>query len=152
MKKGNRYYTRTLKDGTIKRRVHGADGKILRWEIAEDLDTPSGEYKMIEYSMYFIPTRATAKSTPSSIRNWEVRIRLPYSDDIDEDDIEMYGRNMLADITNENMVDTSEFSFGKMGSDYVEYSKEDGIKWKIIDTTRPQYKYPKEKDWGDYNE
>ena len=61
-KKGNRYYTRTLKDGTIKRRVHGADGKILRWEIAEDLDTPSGEYKMIEYSMYFIPTRATAKS------------------------------------------------------------------------------------------
>ena len=150
--RGNKYYTKTLKSGIKKRRIHDSKtGRILRWETVEDLEEPEGEFKIMEYSMHFIPTRKSMGNTPSSHRNWEVRIRLPYSDDMDDDEITGYGREILAELTNYEMVDTSEFLFSKRGIDIVEYSKDESIKWKVIDTTRPQHRYPKT-GWSNYNE
>ena len=149
----NKYYTRTLKDGTIKRRIHDSiTGRILRWEIADDLDEPQGLFKIREFTMNFIPTRESMKYTPSSQRDWEVRIRIADSDDLSDDDIEEYGREVLAELTNREMVDSSSFSTSKLGEDIIEYSNDDSIRWKVIDTIRPQYKYPKKKNWGDYSE
>ena len=148
-----RYYTKTMKDGTVKRRVHDSKtGKILRWEIADDLETPQGEFKIVEYTMSFIPTREKMKNTPSSFRNFEVRVRLPENDDLDDEDIKEYGRNALEELTNEEMVITSEFSFNKRGYDVIGYSNNDEPTYKVIDTVRPQYKYPKKSGFGTIDE
>ena len=128
-------------------RIHDSKtGRIIGWEDATTLDRPTGQFKIVEYVLHFKPTRKSMGYTPSSFRNWEVRIRLP--DGYDEDKVEELARKALEDITNENMVEDSTMIWDKKGKDEIEYADEESFKWKIVDTIRPIYKYPKT-GWGD---
>ena len=145
----NKYRTRKLKDGKIKRIVYNEkNGRIIRWEDADDLQTPNNEYKIFEHVGCFKPTRETAKYTPSSHRNFEVRMRKAYDENDTDQDIEQYLRDALEEITNYEMVETATFDLNKKGSDIIGYSKDKEPKYKIIDTTRPYLKYPKNSGYG----
>jgi len=124
-------------------------GRIVRWIDADSFDKPTGQYKILEYVLHFKPTRESMNFTPSSIRDWEVRIKVPTG--YDEDYIEGEAREILADLTNENMVNDSVLTWDKKGIDEIEYSDTEIKQWKVIDTTRPQYHYP-ETGWGELDE
>jgi len=149
-RKGNQFYR--LKN---RYRVHGynKEGKwrILRWEtVPEDIreylpEEKKGMRRIIEWVINFIPTRS--RGEPSSPRNWEVRLQLP--DGYDEEDVKREAWEILADLTNEEMVATSRIDWTKKGTDVVEYVEEEYSRWKVVDRARPQYKYPKESEWKD---
>ena len=152
--KGERFY----RVGN-KYRVHGYNDKgrygILRWEdIAEDLrefdfqedDDGEKRFRILEWVLHFIPTRGDNR--PSSYRNWEVRILAPQG--IDKKEIRERANELLADFTNYEMVESSNVDFVKEGVDVVEYSNDDSVRFMIVDTVRPQFKYPKNKLWGEY--
>jgi len=125
-------------------------GRIKKWLDVTDLDRPSGQFKVIEYVLHFKPTRESNKFTPSSFRDWEVRIRVP--EGYDEDNVEGLARKALEDRTNENMVSDSTMTWNKRGIDTIGFSDEESYNYKIVDTVRPQYKYPKDGTWGNCDE
>lgn len=136
-----------------KYRVHDSRGKILRWEnIPEDLkefdftEGKKGQHRILEWVLHFIPTKGDNR--PSSLRNWEVRILAPQG--VSREQVREYAEEILGDFTNYEMVETSNVDFVKEGVDVVEYSDNADIRYMIVDTIRPQFKYPKNKQWGDY--
>lgn len=149
-------------------RVHGwgKDGryKILRWEDVDTLEESGigegGHYKVVEWVFHFEPTNKDNK--PSGKRNFEVRLRVP--DNFSENKAQNIADDILAELMgnywregklikgkNEGIVDTSKKS--KRGKDLIKFTKETpNIEWMMIDTMRPQYKYPKNRQWGEYLE
>lgn len=142
-----KWYTKTLKSGKIKRYAR-EKGRYKKWEDADTLDRPEGEFRIKEWVVHFKPTK---DSRPSSIRDFEVRIKLPEGD-ADADDIEEMAKEIMINLTNESMVDSADIAWGKKGVDTVGYSEDDDIEWMVVDVTRPQYKYPTGKQWGKYGE
>jgi len=134
-------------------RIHGYNDKgrwvIKRWEDIPELDGfmedfEGGSFKRVEWVFHFRPTNRD--NLPSGLRNFEVRIQLP--DGRNEFEVKKIAREVLTELCNEEMVDTSISS--KVGKDTVEYSKDDKINWMVIDTIRPKYKYPRKQKWGEY--
>jgi hypothetical protein len=148
-KKFNKYYSRSTKKG-VRRVVMGYNAKgkwgIKKWIDSDTIEQPHGEYRIIEYTINIVPTK---DDRPSGNRNFEVRIQLPESDDSENDALEM-AKDVLIRLTNEEMVDSSQIDIAKRGVDFIKFSGDDGIKWKVIDTARPQFHYPKT-GWGDYD-
>jgi len=83
--------------------------------------------------------------SPSGLRQWEVRIRLP--SDIDLESVTSYGENILNQYVDNELVTASNFSVNKAGVDPISGGVHNDIEYKIIDNARPQYNYPKGK-WG----
>lgn len=138
-----------------KLRVHGYNDAgryvILRYDDIEDLkgyNVPAkgGKHKMVEYIFHYQTTNS--QKIPSGMRNWEVRIQLP--EGREEFEVREIANEVLGELTNEDMVDTSQVS--KLGKDTVRYTVDDSVQWMVIDTTRPQYKYPSKKGWGRYTD
>lgn len=134
-------------------RVHDSKGRIKRWEvIPEDLrefdfqEKKKGTYRILEWVIHFIPTRGN--NSPSSYRNWEVRILAP--EGITREEIRQYSEEILSSFTNYEMVESSNVDFVKEGVDVIEYSNLSNIRYMIVDTVRPQYKYPSKTQWGEY--
>lgn len=147
-KKYNKYY----RVGN-RLRVHGynkkGDYRITGWENIEDLkgyNVPEkeGKYKIVEWVFNYKPTK---DDRPSSHRNWETRIQVP--DGLPESDVRDMADKVLAELTNWEMVETSDVSV-KEGKDIIKYSKYPDTKWMVVDTVRPQYKYPSKRRWGNY--
>lgn len=143
-----KWYTKILKSGKV-RRYAREKGRYKKWEDADTLDQPQGEYRIKEWVIHFKPTNKGG--VPSGIRDFEVRIQLPEGD-IDADDIEDMARDVMRNLTNDSMVDEASVEWGKKGVDTVKYSNDDDIKWMMVDTTRPQFKYPKNRQLGIYGE
>lgn len=143
-----KWFTKETKKGT-KRYARDAKGRYRKWENADNLDKPKGEYRIVEWTIHFKPTKGDNR--PSSIRDFEVRIQLPEGD-YDLDEIENIAKELMIGLTNEPMVDESTVDWGKKGYDTIKYSDDDSVRWIVMDTVRPQYKYPKGKLWGTYGE
>lgn len=88
-----KWYTKTLKNGTVKRYAR-EKGRYKKWENADTLDRPNGDYRIVEWVVHFKPTK---DSRPSSLRDFEVRIRLPEGD-ASVDDIEDMAKEVLTKI------------------------------------------------------
>jgi len=139
-----------------KLRVHGYNKKgrwvILGFENIEDLKgynvpTKGGKFKIVEWVFNFTPTNKAKK--PSGLRNFEVRVQLPEGrTDIE---VENIAREIMIELCNETMVDYADIA-SKRGKDTIKYSKNDEINWMVVDTLRPQYRYPKKKKWGRYSD
>ncbi len=143
-----KFYDVRLKDGRLRRRIHDSKtGKIIGWEDAPyfEEEREEGQFLITEYILHYVPTR---DERPSSARNWEFRIRAPrgYS----KREIEEMARNIGIDYFNEEMMDTSTINWTKFGEDDIGFSDEEKIEYMIIDNARPQYRYPRNRLWGDY--
>lgn len=138
-----KWYTRTLKSGKVKRFSRDKSGRFAKWEDADTLDRPDGEYKMINIIINFIPTpgdRGTPTSTSGD--NFEVNLEMPESD-YDLGDYQEIGEKALRNEGfNDDMIESCTVQH-KVGKDFVGYSKRDNITYKIIDLTRMQYHYPR---------
>lgn len=137
-----------------KLRVHGYNENgnyvILRWDEIETLkgyNVPEkgGKYKIVEYIFNFTPTNK--KKKPSGYRNFEVRIQIP--EGRTEQEVENIALEIMLELTNEACVEYGTFSHRK-GVDLIRYSKYDEVNWMVVDTLRPQYRYPKKRKWGRY--
>lgn len=113
--KANRYYTVTLKDGRNRRRIHGANGRIIGWEDVEDFDKPKGEYRIKEYVFTVRPTKG------NNIKpvDWEIKIHAPegYEDSL----LELLKTDMEGFI-NEEFINMADITIGKQGIDFIEWS------------------------------
>jgi hypothetical protein len=122
-------------------RKDGVRQRYTKWVEEEE------EYRIriVEWIFNFIPTR---DERPSSPRDWEVRIQAP--DDTPEQMIRYYAEESLeeemSDEGGASMVESSSV-ISKEGVDFIEYSDIPYIRYKIVDKTRPQYRYPKQ-GWG----
>jgi hypothetical protein len=138
-----KWYTKTLKSGKVKRFARGKGGRYARWEDADTLDRPDGEYKMINIIINFVPTKG-GMGTPISESgdNFEVNLELPEGDYTTGDYQEMGENAMRQEGFNDYMIESCSVQH-KMGKDFVGYSKSDDVTYKIIDLTRMQYRYPR---------
>ena len=124
--------------------IRDSKGRFKKYTEKETLDQPKGAYKIIEATINFVPT----KGGKIQVDDFEVLIRYPEGE---------YGKNDLEDMAiealqNEGfpdyMVESCDIHL-KTGKDFIGYSDNDKANYKIIDRTRPQYKYPKDKLWGE---
>ena len=155
-KKGERFY----RIGN-KYRVHGYNKegqfRILRWEdIPEDIREyvpvdKKGKRRVAEWTRYY-EYRGDASWEN---RNWEIKLQLPEgydSDDVEKMMDKIMDTYIINPATGESTVDWFTKGNVKLGDDVIEYTDEEYIRYKIVDNARPQYKYPKDKLWGDYEE
>ena len=135
-----------MKSGKV-RRYAREKGRYKKWEDSDTLDTPNGEYRIIEVVINYTPTKG-GKSTPSSGTNFEVRLRIP-EDEYDKGELQELGEDALREQGfNDSMIESCDIDH-KSGKDIIGYSDSDKTKYMIVDLTRPQFKYPKTRGtWG----
>lgn len=140
----NRYYAVKRKDGTVRKyRVHDSvTGRITGYVDADDLEEPEGEFRIVEWVLHWEYT----DGTPSGLRHWEIRLQLP--DSYDEDDVKEIASSIMWSYVSEELITSSNFGFDKRGIDFIGYERSELINYKVIDTARPQYSYPKRRRWG----
>jgi len=145
-----KWYTKTLKSGKV-RRYAREKGRYKKWEDADTLDRPEGEYRIMEIIVNYTPTKGS-RSVPSSGTNFEVRLRIP-EDEYDKGELQELGEDALREQGfSDYMIESCSIDH-KSGKDIIGYSDSDKTKYMIVDLTRPQFKYPKRKgEWGTLGE
>jgi len=83
--------------------------------------------------------------SPSGIRHWEVRLQVPNY--VTEGEAIGYAEDILGSYVDEELITASNFETDKAGIDFIKYGDSLDARYKIVDTVRPQYNYPKNR-WG----
>ena len=129
-------------------RIHGSDGRILKWINAPKAKVGKGDKDMTEWLIYY----DYKQGVPSGWRNFEMRMVAPT--DWDESDVIDKANDVMSDLTNSGFSDSAFSHASKVGKDDV---KGDG-EWKanVTDVARPQFSYPNKRHgdsdvWGGEN-
>lgn len=135
-----------LKDGTMheqeRRWRDRVDGLRQRyWFNIPEEEEDDNLFDIVEWVLHW----EYRDGSPSGQRNWEVRIRVPRY--YEEDNVSGLAEEILQSYVNEELINSSNFNIDKKGTDIIEEDGIDEIRYKVIDTVRPQYNYPKGK-WG----
>lgn len=145
-----KWTAKTLKSGKV--RLYSREkGRYKKWVDSDTLDMPQNEYRIMEIVINYTPTKG-GKSTPSSGTNFEVRLRIPEYE-YDKGELQELGEDALREQGfSDYMIESCSIDH-KSGKDIIGYSDSDKTKYMIVDLTRPQFKYPKERGkWGELGE
>lgn len=119
------------------------DGWRQRYWVKIEDDEDDDDFKpyIVEWVLHW----EYKDGSPSGIRHWEVRLQVPNYRT--EEDVIGYAEDILGSYVSEELITASNFATDKAGTDFIKYGDSINARYKIIDTVRPQFNYPKNR-WG----